>query len=101
MKYLVLDRDGKFAQSFQITIIESPAGVEISCVFHHTSPNLNAFAERFVRSIKQECLNQLILFGEPVAPALPLDNIHRSLPLTNARIREGQHQSLFPSLKRR
>ena len=28
------------------------------------SPNLNAFAERFVRSIKEECLERMILFGE-------------------------------------
>lgn len=28
------------------------------------SPNLNAFAERFVRSIKRECLDRIILFGE-------------------------------------
>ena len=28
------------------------------------SPNLNAYAERFIRSIKAECLDQLILFGE-------------------------------------
>ena len=28
------------------------------------SPNLNAYAERFVRSIKQSCLERLILFGE-------------------------------------
>jgi len=28
------------------------------------SPNLNAFAERFVRSIKEECLGRFILFGE-------------------------------------
>jgi putative transposase len=28
------------------------------------SPNLNAHAERWVRSIKEECLSQLILFGE-------------------------------------
>ena len=28
------------------------------------SPNLNAFAERFVRSINEECLDKLILFGE-------------------------------------
>jgi putative transposase len=28
------------------------------------SPNLNAFAERWVRSIKQECLSKLILFSE-------------------------------------
>ncbi len=28
------------------------------------SPNLNAYAERFVRSIKESCLERLILFGE-------------------------------------
>jgi hypothetical protein len=28
------------------------------------SPNLNAFAERWVRSVRQECLSKLILFGE-------------------------------------
>ena len=28
------------------------------------SPNLNAHAERFVRTIKESCLNRLILFGE-------------------------------------
>ena len=28
------------------------------------SPNLNAFAERWVRSAKEECLSKLILFGE-------------------------------------
>ena len=28
------------------------------------SPNLNAYAERFVRSIKEACLDRLILFGE-------------------------------------
>ena len=29
-----------------------------------SSPDLNAFAERWVRSVKQECLSKLILFGE-------------------------------------
>ena len=28
------------------------------------SPNLNAYAERFVRSIKESCLDQMILIGE-------------------------------------
>jgi putative transposase len=28
------------------------------------SPNLNAFAERWARSVKQECLSKPILFGE-------------------------------------
>jgi hypothetical protein len=35
------------------------------------SPNLNAYAERWVRSVKQECLSKLILFGErPLRRAL-------------------------------
>ena len=29
------------------------------------SPNLNAYAERWVRSVKEECLSKVILFGEP------------------------------------
>jgi putative transposase len=33
-------------------------------VLQPRSPNLNAFAERWVRSIKSECLSKLILFGE-------------------------------------
>ena len=28
------------------------------------SPNMNAFSERFVRSIKSECLERMILIGE-------------------------------------
>jgi hypothetical protein len=27
-------------------------------------PNLNAFAERFVKTIKTECVEQFVLFGE-------------------------------------
>jgi putative transposase len=30
----------------------------------HRSPNLNAFAERFVRTIKESCLDRMILVGE-------------------------------------
>jgi putative transposase len=61
MKYLVLDRDSKFAESFR-AILKS-AGTE-PLRLPPRSPNLNAFAERFVRSIKEECLDHLILFGE-------------------------------------
>ena len=30
----------------------------------YRAPNCNAFAERFVRSIKEECLGRMIMFGE-------------------------------------
>ena len=41
------------------------AEAEVKCLrLPARSPNLNAYAERWVRSVKQECLSQLILFGE-------------------------------------
>ena len=34
------------------------------------SPNLNAFAERFVKTIETECVEQFVLFGENSLPRL-------------------------------
>jgi transposase InsO family protein len=58
---LIHDRDDKFCSVFQRTIDE--AGVR-RVVLPPRSPNLNAYAERWVRSVKEECLSRLILFGE-------------------------------------
>jgi putative transposase len=60
-QYLILDRDGKFCAAFRQTM--EAAGVEL-VVLPARSPNLNAYAERWVRSVKEECLARLILFGE-------------------------------------
>src|SRR5262250_285831 len=60
-QYLIHDRDTKFCTVFQQIIDE--AGVE-RVVLPPRSPNLNAYAERWVRSIKEECLARVILFGE-------------------------------------
>lgn len=60
-QYLIHDRDGKFCPAFQHTI--DAAGVK-RVVLPARSPNLNAYAERWVRSAKEECLSRLILFGE-------------------------------------
>ncbi len=38
--------------------------VSTPSVFPARSPNLNAYAERFVRSIKDECLNRVVPLGE-------------------------------------
>jgi len=60
-QYLIHDRDTKFCTTFQ-QIIDA-AGVE-RVPLPPRSPNLNAYAERWVRSVKEECLSRLILFGE-------------------------------------
>src|SRR4051794_3926631 len=60
-RYLIHDRDSLFTDEFLRTLKD--ANVE-SVTLPARSPNLNAYAERFVRSIKECCLDRLILFGE-------------------------------------
>jgi transposase InsO family protein len=60
-QYLIHDRDGKYCAAFQQLI--DAAGVT-RVPLPPRSPNLHAYAERWVRSIKEECLSRLILFGE-------------------------------------
>lgn len=60
-KYLIHDRDPLYAARFE-SILKA-AGVE-PVKLPPRSPNLNAHAERFVRSARQECLNHLILSSE-------------------------------------
>jgi putative transposase len=60
-QYLIHDRDGKYCPAFQHLI--DAAGVT-RVPLPPRSPNLNAYAERWVRSVKEECLSRLILFGE-------------------------------------
>jgi len=59
--YLIHDRDPLFTAEF----LNLLAGVGVKSVkLPPQSPNLNAYAERFVRTIKESCLDRLILFGE-------------------------------------
>jgi len=60
-RYLIHDRDSKYTDQF-IRIL-GDSGIE-PIKLPRRSPNLNAFAERFVLTIKTECLDKLILFGE-------------------------------------
>jgi putative transposase len=60
-RYLIHDRDPLFTAEFLKMIADT--GVE-SVKLPPRSPNLNAHAERFVRSIKESCLERLIFFGE-------------------------------------
>jgi len=60
-QYLIHDLDAKFCTAFHQIIDD--AGIE-RVVLPPRSPNLHAYAERWVRSVKEECLSRLILFGE-------------------------------------
>jgi transposase InsO family protein len=60
-RYLILDRDTKFCDAFRRVLVRE--GVQVIRL-PPQSPNLNAFAERFVRSIKEECLSRMIFFGQ-------------------------------------
>ena len=59
-KYLILDRDTQFLplagvlENTETNVILLPP----------RSPNLNAFVERYMRTMKSECLNKMIFFGE-------------------------------------
>jgi putative transposase len=60
-RYLLHDRDTKFTQAFDALLKDS--GVE-PIILPPRSPNLNAHCERFVRSIKDEALEEMAILGE-------------------------------------
>ena len=83
-RYILMDRDSKFSATFR-TLLDD-AGVE-PVVLPARSPNLNAHLERFNRSLKAECLERLIFFGEqPLRKAISEFGEHYH--------RERNHQGL-------
>jgi transposase InsO family protein len=90
-RYLIHDRDPLYTRDFRARL--SSAGVE-SVRLPARSPNLNAYAERFVLSIKSECLDRMFLLGERhlrTAVAEYVEHYHR----------ERSHQGLGNQLIQR
>jgi transposase InsO family protein len=83
-RFLIHDRDGCFSPEFDAVLKQ--AGIEpIKTPFR--APNANAYAERWVRSICEECLNHLILFG--------LDSLRRTVGSYRAFLNERRpHQGI-------
>ena len=79
-KYLIMDRDTKFSESFRSFLSEeSVEPVRLP----PRSPNMNAHLERFFGSLKSECLDRLILFGETAmrnAVSQYLEHYHAERP---------------------
>lgn len=61
IRYLIHDHDTKFTQSFD-TVFKSE-GIEIVNI-PYRAPNANAIAERWVRSVREECLDRLIILNQ-------------------------------------
>jgi hypothetical protein len=60
-RYLLHDRDTKFCAAFRETLAAAAVkGLRLPT----RSPNWNAFTERWVRSVQDECLSPMIWFGE-------------------------------------
>ena len=60
-RYLVHDRDPLFTKDFKAILKAGGVTCKKTAV---ACPNMNPFVERFIRSIKHECLNKIIIFGE-------------------------------------
>lgn len=60
-RVLICDRDDKWTREFR-GLLEGAGGRVVLTPLQ--APNANAHAEWFVRSIREECLDRLILFGE-------------------------------------
>jgi transposase InsO family protein len=61
IRYLIHDHDKKFTERFDS--IFASAGVELVDI-PYEAPNANAIAERWVRSVRHECLDRLIILNE-------------------------------------
>jgi len=60
-RYLIHDRDTKFCRAF-VDVLEDSDVEPVK--LPPRSPNMNAYCERFIRSLKEECLDGMIFVGE-------------------------------------
>lgn len=60
IRYLVRDQDFKYTKRFDAVLVRADVAVEPAA---SRAPNQNAFVERWIGSLRRECLNRFIAFG--------------------------------------
>jgi putative transposase len=91
VRYVLMDRDTKFTAEFQAIL--TAAEVE-PVLLPPKSPNCNAHLERFFRSLKEDALLRIILFGETALRNAPTEFL---LHYHGERAHQGlDHQILHP-----
>ena len=84
-RVLICDRDRKWSRAVRQQLGE--AGIRVVLI-PERAPNANAYAERFIRSIKEECLDRMIPMGVisgRLAPYLDARDWADCLAITNRR----------------
>ena len=61
MKYLIRDRDRKYGREFNESFEKAGGSIEPTAP---RSPNQNAYIERWIGSLRRECLSRFVLFGK-------------------------------------
>ena len=75
-RFLIHDHDTKFSSLFDNVFISESINI-IHTPFQ--SPKANSFAERWVRSVREECLDHILIKASPVSPGINQNHLRRVL----------------------